>query len=118
MRPVVPRASLQAWSIASLPVTAGQVTSSRPGVVRASVSASRAFASLKWNSEPKSSLRSASDIAATSAGWRWPSACTPPTPQRSRKRRPSVSVTYGPSPDASTIRYPSFSIAATRPRPK
>ena len=37
MRPVVPRASLQAWSIASLPVSAGQVTSSRPGVVRASV---------------------------------------------------------------------------------
>ena len=101
-RPVAVRASLIAASTASAPV--GPQNWIRPSRSDGGRTANSASMNASRSGVERSSVvsgapeRSASWSAATTAGWRWPSASEPAPARQSRYVRPDVSRTNTPSP--------------------
>ncbi len=95
-RPVEPRASLIAKSIASPPPVPNIVHERSPGVMSASLAASSALGWEQSRKFPLSRRSTAAWAAATTRGFRRPTLNEPAEVKQSRYLAPSTSHTQGP----------------------
>src|ERR1035441_3738291 len=105
-RPVEPRASLMAKSMASPPPVPNMVQERSPGVISASLAPSSALACEQSRKFPLSSWSMAAWAAATTRGFLRPTLNEPAEVKQSRNLAPSTSHTQAPDRLASIMSSP------------